>query len=101
MDPNVVSIDGFYCIRESLSALYHTYKLNLSWIEIKYIPIDVFTGRSTNEEKSWVIYVRLPPADGSGYRYWKECFGCIIVTTAEHTLPTESRVILLTLSNCL
>jgi hypothetical protein len=44
MDPNVVSIDGFDCISESLSVVYHTYKLNLSWIEIKYIQINVFTG---------------------------------------------------------
>jgi len=40
----VVSIDVFYCISESLSAVYHTYKLNLSWIEIKYVEINVFTG---------------------------------------------------------
>ena len=44
MDTKVVSIDGFYCISESLSAVYHAYKLNLSLIEIKYIEINVFTG---------------------------------------------------------
>jgi hypothetical protein len=44
MDPNVVSIDVFYCVSESLSAVYHTYKLIVSWIEIKYVEINVFTG---------------------------------------------------------
>jgi microsomal dipeptidase-like Zn-dependent dipeptidase len=44
MDPNVIKTDGFYCINESLSAVYHTYKLNLRWIEITYMQINVFTG---------------------------------------------------------
>jgi hypothetical protein len=44
MDPNVITIDGFYYISESLSAVYHMYEFNLSWIEIKYIEINVFTG---------------------------------------------------------